>query len=139
MQVQRIEVTTANWPWIEQLLRPAIAQDKGATVDQVRDKLFSHTAGLASLHVENGAALLVIEPSVENGVPVLWLEYFAGAVHGGPRHWISMIRQGVRHFEIKAREAGQRETRVGGRDWSRILPDYERYDPAKPNSLRKAL
>lgn len=139
MLVRRLSVTTANWPWIEQLLRPAIVHDKRATVYEVHEKLRESRAGLASLHVEGGAALVVIEPTIENDVPVLWLNYFAGAVRGGPQRWLSVIRQGVRYFEEKARETGQREIRVGGRDWSRVLPDYHHYDPAKPNSLRKVL
>jgi hypothetical protein len=48
------------------------------------------------------------------------------------------MRGELRKIENIARDAGCTEMRVAGRDWSRILPDYEPM-PGIENRLRKAL
>jgi hypothetical protein len=35
--------------------------------------------------------------------------------------------------------AGCEELRGGGRNWSRVFPDWERFDPEHPNRMRKRL
>ncbi len=54
------------------------------------------------------------------------------------RHWYRLVRAHVRRLERIAKQSGCREMRVAGRNWSRILIDYEPFDDA-PNGLRKVL
>ena len=55
-----------------------------------------------------------------------------------PKQWLHTVRLGMRELEDFAREAGCTEMRVAGRDWSRVLPDYERYHGPR-HGLRKRL
>lgn len=54
------------------------------------------------------------------------------------RHWHRLIRAHMRRLERIARESGCREMRVAGRNWSRVLLDYEPFDGVA-NGLRKVL
>ena len=53
-------------------------------------------------------------------------------------HWLAAVREELRRIEGIARSAGCTEMRLGGRRWSRVLPDYEPLGGVK-NGLRKAL
>jgi hypothetical protein len=48
------------------------------------------------------------------------------------------VREQMRLIEQMAKESGVTEMRVAGRDWSRVLRDYEPFDEV-PNGLRKVL
>jgi hypothetical protein len=54
------------------------------------------------------------------------------------RDWIAAVREEMHTIERLAIAAGCTEMRLGGRRWSRILPDYEPLSGVK-NGLRKAL
>jgi hypothetical protein len=54
------------------------------------------------------------------------------------RHWFRLVRAHVRRLERIAKESGASEMRVAGRNWSRVLLDYEPLDGIE-NGLRKAL
>ena len=52
---------------------------------------------------------------------------------------ITTARREMKTLETLARNAGCAEMRVAGRDWSRVLTDYEPLPGGKPNRLRKRL
>lgn len=55
-----------------------------------------------------------------------------------PKRWLRVVRAHVKRLEGIVRDSGCRELRVAGRNWSRVLPDYEPYEGV-PNGLRKVL
>lgn len=127
MRIERIERTriAVNWHWISQLLAPAVQIDPHRSMEEVRRGLMLGALGIASVHVENGAGLTVIEPGTFDGVFGCWMPYVVGRCKSGPKAWIKMMRQAMNYFEASARLSGCREMRIGGRDWARVLPDYE--------------
>jgi hypothetical protein len=71
---------------------------------------------------------------------VCWVYYLlkVSGTNIGPKAWLEAIREAVGKMEEMARNAGCAEMRIRGRDWSRILPDYEFIDGV-PNGLKKRL
>jgi hypothetical protein len=61
-----------------------------------------------------------------------------GWINVPPKQWLRIVRAEIRTIERICKESGCRELRVAGRDWSRILTDYEPYDGPR-NGLRKVL
>lgn len=61
-----------------------------------------------------------------------------GRINLKPKRWLKVVRAHVHRLERIAKFSGCRELRVAGRNWKRILPEYESYDGV-PNGLRKAL
>ncbi|RYY67714.1 MAG: hypothetical protein EOO12_00210 [Chitinophagaceae bacterium] len=55
-----------------------------------------------------------------------------------PREWVRVFREETKKVEAIAKAAGCIEMRCGGRNWSRVLPDYVPLAGVK-NGLRKAL
>ena len=54
------------------------------------------------------------------------------------RQWLAAVREEIGKIEGIAKAAGCNEMRLGGRAWSRVLPDYEPLSGVT-NGLRKAL
>lgn len=54
------------------------------------------------------------------------------------RQWLAAVREEIGKIEGIAKAAGCNEMRLGGRRWSRVLPDYEPLSGVT-NGLRKAL
>lgn len=54
------------------------------------------------------------------------------------RQWLAAVREEIGKIEGIARSAGCNEMRLGGRAWSRVLPDYEPLGGVT-NGLRKVL
>lgn len=129
----------ANWPLLEVLLSPAIAYDEARTVMEVyRDLL----AGQMALFVTNeqacrGVAVIEFAPS-ETAEKCCWLAYVAGDAHGGPKAQLATMRDLAGRFEVIARGNNCTEMRVRGRDWSRVLTDYEPTGNGR-HELRKAI
>lgn len=61
-----------------------------------------------------------------------------GRIALGRHGWVAVVREEIANIEGLARAAGCIEMRLGGRDWSRVLPNYEPLVGVK-NGLRKAL
>lgn len=55
-----------------------------------------------------------------------------------PREWVRVFREETKKVEALARAANCIEMRCGGRNWSRVLPDYQPLAGVK-NGLRKGL
>jgi len=95
--------------------------------------------GPLALACEGGAALVTLEVYEEDGVTVCGLQQLDGRFNLPPKAWLRTMRTEMRKLENIARSAGCAEMRVAGRDWSRVLPDYEPLPGGKPNRLRKRL
>lgn len=52
--------------------------------------------------------------------------------------WLRAVREEMHKIEALAKAAGCNEMRCGGRNWGRVLPDYEPLTGVK-NGLRKGL
>ena len=87
------------------------------------------------------SVLITLEAFIENGRKVAGIYQLKGSVKLGPKAWLKAVREEVRKLERIARAAGCEELRVAGRDWSRILVDYEPMTDAPDvrNGLRKVL
>ena len=88
--------------------------------------------------VPGGSALLTLEAYEEDGRLCCGIYQLRGWIRLPPRRWLKAVRAEVRKLERIARAAGCVEMRLGGRDWSRILPDYQPLAGVK-NGLRKVL
>ncbi len=84
---------------------------------------------------------ITMEAIIEDGVKVAGIYDLTGTIDLPPRAWLKAVRDEVDRLEAVARDAGCEELRLQGRDWGRILPDYERITdaPKMRNGLRKRL
>lgn len=127
------------WPWLSQLLRPAVEFEPGGqSLEDVRDLILRGHMGVATLHRPNAAAVIVMQPGMFDGTYCLWIPYLAGEVEAKPKAWLRLVREGMAHFVTKAREAGCAEIRIGGRDWGRVFPGWLPL-AGVTNGLRKIL
>jgi hypothetical protein len=127
------------WPWLSRLLRPAVEVDGTIELEKLREQIVGGNMGLATVHAPKTAGIVVIHPVMLSGVYCLWIPYIAGRIEGGPKHWLRTMRGIMAHFVALATKAGCDEVRIGGRDYTNIFPDFERFDPDHPNRLRKVL
>ena len=124
------------WPWLSRLLGPAV--EGGRSLEEVRDLLVGGSLGLATVHLKNAAAVIVMEPRWDDP-PRLWIAYLAGQIEGPPKAWLRTVRGVVGHFEDKARQAGMTRIRIGGRkQWQRVFPDWQPV-PDVPDAIEKVL
>lgn len=92
-------------------------------------------------------------PIVIDGIGAVWVELeiyedgnrlvcgitdLRGEINVRPKLWLRIVRDQLRQIEQFAKESGVSEIRLGGRNWSRVLPDYEPFEDI-PNGLRKRL
>jgi len=126
-----------EWPTLADALLPVVREDPNGSIEGLRQKLL---AGSAVLFHADGEAngYLVVEVSQEDGRLVGWVSYAIGGFTGGPKARLAMIRHGLAEIENAMRNAGCAENRICGRDWSRVLPDYEPFTERR-NGLRKVL
>lgn len=136
MQFRHIEPMQIDrdWPILANLLAPALRQDPSQTLEGLHERLSKGAEKL--LHISGpGHALMVLEVTDEL---VCWVKYLAGQIEGGPKARITVFRYCISTLEQIARDAGCTEIRLCGRDWRKILPDYQPSD-GFPNELRKVL
>ena len=129
-----------EWERIASLLSSAFAHDGEATPLDVYAWLTSGQSeafwvGAAT----NATGIIVTTTGPIDGTEVCWINYAAGTVRGGPRAFIATARAIVDQIEDLAREAGCTELRGGGRNWSRVFPEWEHFDPEHPNRMRKLI
>jgi hypothetical protein len=123
-----------EWPVFAQILAPAVRQDPRQTLEGLHKRLAEGTDSLVS--VSGGASGLIVLQVTSD--LVLWTRYAAGFVDGGPKQRVATMRQVVERLETVARQAGCKEHRICGRDWSRIFPDYRPFEGQR-NGLSKEL
>lgn len=119
----------SDWEHLCPLLRPAIAHDEQRQESDVYRDLMA--GDMALFHVAFGDMRGVAVIEFRDGV--CWLLYVAGRLGGWER-----ARMVLEAFELVAKAHGCTEIRVEGRDWSRLLRDYERLGGHR-NELRKRL
>ena len=124
----------AQWPVIAEILAPAVQGDPRQTMEGLHRRLAEGADRLLQISGP-GDALMVIEVTSD---PICWVKYLAGHIEGGPKTRLAIIRAAVDRIEAVARSAGCTEIKLCGRDWARILPDYEAFDGHR-NGLRKGL
>lgn len=136
-----IEAIDRNWPQIAATMWPAVRADPRYSMEALRKRLTTpregSTFGLDQLLRLSGEADCFMVIEVSDSL-VFWIKGLAGAIHGGPKAKVRTIRGTVAFMEQMARGAGCREVRLCGRDWSKLLPDYEPFDGLR-NGLRKVL
>lgn len=128
----------AEWEWLGPLLETAIAVRNATTLEVVQGKLIAGETEAAKVTLPDASGVVVSELCIDDGAKCLWLSYIAGDSKCGPKAFVKMMRSIMAEYEELGRSAGADEVRIGGRDWSRVFPDYERFDDV-PNRLRKIL
>lgn len=86
----------------------------------------------------NGVAIVIFEVVEEAGTKVCGIYRLLAWLPLPPKAWLAVMRGTLAEFEARMKETGVSEIRIRGRDWSKILPDYEPF-PELPNGLRKRL
>lgn len=86
-----------------------------------------------------GSVLMVLQTLIEDdGNKVCGIKQIVGSIPAKPKAWVRAVREEVAKIEGLARDAGCNEIRITGRDWSRILPDYQPCE-GLTNGIRKRL
>lgn len=104
---------------------------------------------LDPLNIEHGKLTFAIEHEGCSGLIVLSLfegddgvclgiTQLTGKIAYPPRRWVAVVRSAMTELSVWAKTAGCHEIRLCGRDWSRILPDFQPLSGFR-NGLRKAL
>lgn len=86
----------------------------------------------------NGAGLVTLELYREGESLICGIHRIEGRLSLPPKAWLKTMRTELGKIEAVAKQAGCAEMRVVGRDWSRVLTDYEPM-PGIENRLRKVL
>lgn len=85
-----------------------------------------------------GRVSITLEVFAEDDQCICGIFQLSGAVRLRPKAWLGAVRAEVARIEGIARAAGCSQIRIGGRDWSRVLPDYQPF-AGIPNGLMKRL
>lgn len=125
----------SEWERIIALIGPAIEHDKNATPLDVYAWLTSGRSEAFWIGHEHAKGVGVTTTEGD----VCWLNYVGGTMTSSPRKFIRAARVVVHDLADLAREQGCTELRLGGRDWSRVFPDWEHFDPEHPNRIRMRL
>ena len=125
----------SEWGRIIALISPAIEHDKNATPFDVYAWLTSgrSEAFWIGHQYAKGVGVTTTEGDV------CWLNYVGGTMTSSPRQFIRAARIVVHDLADLARGQGCTELRLGGRNWSRVFPEWEHFDPQYPNRIRKLL
>jgi hypothetical protein len=76
-----------------------------------------------------GTVTMVLQVFEEaDGTKVCGIRKMFGTIHSGPKAWVNAVREEVANIAMIAKDAGCQELRIAGRDWSRLLPDFEECD-----------
>lgn len=132
----------AEWHRIGPLLAPAIAHDGKRDEEHAFTDLMTGTLEAFDVEIIGGRGVVVTSTglTVTTNQRCCWIVYIGGSISGSRRQWLGRVRMGMRYFEHLARQDGCVEMRVEGRDWSRVLTDYEPLDDVPGiNELRKVL
>lgn len=62
-----------------------------------------------------------------------------GEIHLPPKAFVQGVREEIRKLERIARNSGCAEMRIEGRNWHRLLPDYQPWPEGEGHALRKVL
>lgn len=87
---------------------------------------------------DGGLGRVTLEVYSEDGRTICGLYTLDARLDLPPKQWLRTMRTEMRKIEAIAKSSGCHELRVAGRDWSKILTDYEPYAGVE-NGLRKVL
>lgn len=125
-----------EWPTISRFILPAIKDETSEL--EMFGKLLSGHSQLVQIDSNAAHAYLVLRVQEMEGVLCCYIGYLGGKFSGGPKAFATFVRNVTATIERKAKDIGCKEVRVGGRDWSRVLTDYDAFDGMN-NGLRKAI
>lgn len=125
-----------EWPTISVQILPSIKD--GMTEMELFGRLVSGNMQAIRIHSFRAEATAVLRVDTDENRLVCWIGYLGGKHRGGPKAFTSLVRSVVAAIEIKAKAIGCEETRMGGRFWGNLLPDYEIFD-GMTNGIRKVL
>lgn len=125
-----------EWERIMALIGKAIEHDDTATPLDVYAWLTSGRSEAFWIGIPVNVAGIAVTTTDDD---VCWINYVGGHVKGGPRAFIRAARDIVAEIETLARDVGCTELRGGGRNWSRVFPEWEHFDPDHPNRMRKVI
>lgn len=91
-----------------------------------------------TLNTSFGAVTMWFEMFEDAGRMCCGLYKLEGHIDLPPKAWLRVVRGEVAKLEQVAKSVGCEELRIAGRDWSRVLPDFEPFDGVE-NGLRKVL
>jgi len=91
------------------------------------------------LRLPYAAGLVTLQIFDEADCRVCGIYRIEGRVALRPKAWLAAIRSEIQTIERIAKDAGCHELRVSGRDWRRVLTDYEPMVGNEPNLIRKRL
>lgn len=90
------------------------------------------------LPLPDGGGLVTLEIYKEDDRLICGIYQIEGRLKQPPKQWLRTMRAILKDIETVVRNAGCSEIRVAGRNWQRILTDYEPM-PGIENRLRKGL
>jgi len=122
-----------EWPAFAEILAPAVEVHSGTDLEAVKTRLLSGYFHM--VEHQDGLGVLVFRIFDDEGEVSCFASYLAGSI--GPRI-IRTMRALMLEFETLCRGAGVKQIYIGGRDWSRVFPDYLPTEDV-PNRLRKVL
>lgn len=126
----------ARWPEISGPLEAAEVLNPKVLPGQLYTDLMAGRFYLIEHDAEDATGWLAFEMFDNDGSTVCFASYVGGRVAG--RALLKTMRKLMREFEALAKSSGVEEIWIGGRDWSRVFPDYETFDDV-PNRRRKVL
>lgn len=96
--------------------------------------------GTMTFDIEHQGAtgVIVVDVYEEDGRMCFGITQLVAKIETPPKRWLRLVRSAVAELSDWARRADCSEIRIAGRDWSRVLPDFEPFDGPR-NGLRKAL
>ena len=126
-----------RWGAISEAIWPAVRADPGFSLAGLYQRL---RAGSAVAFAVSGKAdgYWLVSLDDDGGKLVAWTVAIAGRISGGPKARATLMRQAAGALEKVLVNAGVTAHRICGRDWGRVLPDYEPYHGAR-NGLQKVL
>jgi hypothetical protein len=86
-----------------------------------------------------GVGRIILECYPEGDETVCGVYKLWGKSTLGPKAFVAFMRREMTTLEQIARDAGCTQMRVAGRNWSRVLNDYESMAGDSPNLLVKRL
>jgi len=132
--VRPLDVPQVWYDWMGEVLAPAIRHDNLRTVVDVFGLLVNgrFIAWIADEADGRGAIVTSLEETPDGRR--FWINYAAGKTGG-----LKSMRRLMRQLEHIANEMNAHEIRLQGRDWRRVLPDYEATGNVARNEIRKVL
>lgn len=123
----------ADWDRLKPLLQKLGKVDAGLGLEDIRRNLMDGTYALYDVDLRGAQGVILVEVVSTS----LWLIGIAGRISGPRSEWLGRVRILLRYFEDMARIMNCTELRLCGRNWSRILPNWEMVGPR--NEMRLVL